>query len=506
MKALAGALIVSSLLLPGCGAGEPAGDRIREPAVAGKFYPADPAALRAAVEAFLKDALPPSGERPLALLAPHAGYAFSGPIAGDAFRQALGFDYDLVVILGTNHTVEPFPGVAVYQGAGFRTPLGVAAVDQELARALLAAGKGAVDRPLAHTEEHSEEVQVPFVQVAFPKAKILPCVVGSPSYEAAARFGRLLAQMLQDRKALVVASSDLSHYPSAREAEQVDRRTLLAVAGMDAATLPLILAQQERDGGPSLATCACGQGAIEAALVAAKELGARRAVVVSYANSGQTVPGEEDRVVGYGAVAFTAGGGPSDLRALEPPKQDPRAPLTAEDKSHLLSLARRTLAQYFASGTFPLPRLASPALRRKQGAFVTLTKGGDLRGCIGRMAEDTPLALTVARMALQAALEDPRFPPVRKNEVPQLKIEISALTPFTPVDGPGAIVAGRDGVLLTKGGRQAVFLPQVAPEQGWGRDEMLGHLCEKAGMEADCWKSGAQFRTFQAEVFREGGK
>lgn len=506
MKAIMGVIILTALLAPGCVASEPAAEKVREPAVAGKFYPADPDALRYAVEALLRDALPPSGERPIALVAPHAGYVFSGAIAADAYRQAMGFDTDVVVILGTNHTVEPFPGVAVFQGAGFRTPLGVAKVDQELARSLLAADKVAVDKPLAHTQEHSEEVQVPFVQVAFPKAKILPCVVGTPSYEVAARFGRLLAQKLEGRKALIVASSDLSHYPSEQEAEQVDRRTLRAIATLDAATLPVILAQQERDGGPSLATCACGQGAIEAALVAAKEMGARRAVVVSYANSGQTVPGEEDRVVGYGAVAFTAGSGPSDTRALEAPKEDPKAPLTPEDKSYLLSLARRTLEQYFASGTFPLPRLTSPALRRKQGAFVTLTKGGDLRGCIGHMAEGAPLALTVARMALQAALDDPRFPPVRKNEVPQLRLEISALTPFTPVDGPGAIVVGRDGVLLSKGGRQAVFLPQVAPEQGWGREEMLGHLCEKAGLDAACWKSGAKFRTFQAVVFHEPGK
>ena len=151
----------------------------------------------------------------------------------------------------------------------------------------------------------------------------------------------------------------------------------------------------------------------------------------------------------------------------------------------------------------PLPRGFKPAALEPRGVFVTLKKRGNLRGCIGRMVPDRPLANLVGTMALQAAFEDPRFRAVTLQELPDLEIEISVLTPMKPVSGPEAIVVGRDGVLLKKGGRSAVFLPQVAPEQGWGRDEMLDNLSRKAGLSASAWREGAEFSTFQALVFTE---
>ena len=151
----------------------------------------------------------------------------------------------------------------------------------------------------------------------------------------------------------------------------------------------------------------------------------------------------------------------------------------------------------------PLPRGMSPAAMERRGVFVTLKKHGELRGCIGRMVPDRPLATLVGAMALQAAFEDPRFRPVTLDEVPKLEVEISVLTPMKPVLGPSEIVVGRDGVLLQKGGRSAVFLPQVAPEQGWQRDEMLDNLARKAGLPDKAWREGARFSTFQALVFSE---
>lgn len=488
----------------GCHAGTPEASGIREPAVAGKFYPADGAKLRAAVEAFLADAVPARGERPLALVAPHAGYVFSGQIAADAYRQAAGHPVDLVVILGTNHTVEPFEGVAVFQGSGYRTPLGVAPVDREVARELLRAAPLCISKPEAHAGEHSEEVQVPFVQVLFPKASIVTAVLGKPDLDLASKFGAALGKVLKGKKALIVASSDLSHYPSYGDAVSVDTRTLRAVASMDPGAIAAAVDRQEKERRPNLGTCACGEGAMLAAAVAAKALGARRGIVLSYANSGDTAFGDFEKVVGYGAVAFTAGTGGTDTRALDRPEVSPPAgELTDADKEYLLSLARRTLERYFATDTVPLPRPTSPALRRDQGCFVTLKKAGELRGCIGHMAEDTPLALTVSKMALDAALGDRRFEPVRASEVRDLHLEISVLTPLQRVSGPEAVVVGRDGIVLGKGGRSAVFLPHVATEQGWDKEEMLGHLCRKAGMQDECWRSGCEFLTFRAIVFEE---
>lgn len=517
-RTAAAAALLLLVLVPGCARGSadpPASAGVRPPVVAGKFYPGDAPGLEKAVRAYLADALPPRGETPIAIVAPHAGYIFSGQIAADAWRQAADHPCDLVVILGTNHTVAGFDGVSIFQGEGYRTPLGVAPVDQQVARALLAADPAFTFRPEAHAREHSEEVQVPFAQVLFPRAKIVTAVVGRADPDLTGRFGRALAAAVRGRRALIVASSDLSHYPPYDEAVAADRRTLKAVASLDPARLKAEVEAQERENHPGLETCACGEAPIMAAMAAARALGARRGIVISHANSGDTVVGNPEQAVGYGSVIFTAGAGGADTRALDPPPGTPpaggRAPagtagdgsLTEADRHYLLGLARQTIEQYLTTGTLPLPRTGTAGLRRKAGAFVTLNERGRLRGCIGHMAEDTPLALTVARMALEAALHDTRFEPVRVGELPDIEVEISVLTPFAPVSGPEAIVVGRDGALIEKGGRRAVFLPQVAPEQGWTRDQMLDNLCLKAGLPGDCWHSGTKFYTFQAVVFGE---
>ncbi len=478
---------------------------LREPAVAGKFYPADPVKLEGAVKGFLEDAVPARGERPVALVVPHAGYLFSGQIAADAFKQAAGYDWDVVVVLGTNHTLAGFAGISVFQGTGFKTPLGVMPCDQALAKALLDTAPGAAWKPEIELREHSVEVQIPFLQNACPRAKLVGAVVAADDPSLLIRFGQALAKLLSGKKALIVASSDLSHYPSMEDAPRIDRMTLKAVASLDPASLTATIENSMASKTPDLGTCACGEGAIIVAMAAAKAFGATHAAVLSYANSGETTFGEPGKVVGYGAVAFFQGHGTTDTAALEPRSEPESAPLTDADKSYLLSLAKKTVSRYLLTETVPLPRASSPGLLQHRGAFVTWTEHGELRGCIGHMVSGSPLCLTVARMALEAALNDPRFRPVTSSELPLLHAEISVLTPFAPVSGPQQIRVGVDGVLLQKGGASAVFLPQVAPEQGWGRDEMLENLCRKAGLGGDCWRSGAKLSTFQAIVFSEEG-
>jgi len=477
---------------------------VRPPAVAGQFYPREPAKLEAAVKAFLADAVPARGERPIALVLPHAGYVYSGQIAADGWRQAAGQAYDLVVILGTNHTTPGFMGVSVYPGAGFRTPLGVAEVDTAAAAALLAKGGMINSDVRVHEREHSIEVQVPFAQVLLPGVRILPVIVGTEDPPVLARFVQALARVLAGRNALIVASSDLSHYPDDEGSVAADRAVLAAMARMDAAGLQRVAAAQLRAGRRGLETCACGEGAIIVAMESARALGARRGIVLSRANSGDVPVGDPARVVGYGAVMFCAGRGEMDVAALDPPAAAAAdAALDPADRKALLRLARRTLERWFATGTVPLPRGFSPAARRKRGAFVTLYERGELRGCIGHMAGDRPLAQNVGAMALAAATEDPRFPPLEPAELKDIEIEISVLTPLVRVAGPEAVVVGRDGVQLRKNGRAAVFLPQVATEQGWGRDALMENLCLKAGLAKDAWKSGAEFWTFRSVHFRE---
>jgi MEMO1 family protein len=477
---------------------------VRPPAVAGQFYPQEPARLEAAVKAFLADAVPVRGERPIALVLPHAGYVYSGQIAADGWRQAQGRDYDLVVLLGTNHTLAGFTGIGVFPGTGFRTPLGVAVVDTAAAAELLAAGGIIQPNARVHEREHSIEVQVPFAQVALPGVPILPVVVGTTGAGDLARFTSALARVIVRRRALIVASSDLSHYPDEKGSLAADRAVLATIARMDAGGFQRTAAEQLRAGHAGLETCACGEGAIMSAIETGRALGATRGIVLSRANSGDVPVGDPGRVVGYGAVMFCAGRGGADSSALDPPPEPGAdAVLGPADQKALLQLARHTLERWFASGTTPLPRDLAPAARRHQGAFVTLYQRGELRGCIGHMAEDRPLAQNVGAMAIAAATEDPRFPAVTAAELADLEIEISVLTPLERVAGPEAVVVGRDGVQLRKDGRTAVFLPQVATEQGWDRTALLENLCRKAGLPADAWKQGAEFWTFRSLHFRE---
>jgi hypothetical protein len=478
-------------------------DGIRPPTVAGQFYPADPAALRAAIEGFLRDALPPRPDAPAALVVPHAGYIYSGQIAADAYRQAAGAGIDTVIILGTNHTNGSFRRVSVFDGDGYRTPLGVARVDRALAAALVTEG-GAVFDSTLHAREHSVEVQVPFVQHLFPNAAIVPVVVGAPDPESCRRFGRALAAQAVGRRVLIVASSDLSHYPERRVAAEVDRRTLQAIAGMRADEL----ASMEREAAASeargVSTCACGEGPIRVAIEAARSLGALRGTVISYANSGDMPIGDPGRVVGYGAVAFSRGTAGVDAAALSPVRADPAGALDAADKRILLRLARETITRFLRTETVPLPRGGSAKLLRESGAFVTLKSRGELRGCIGRIQAEGPLIRLIGMLALDSAFRDSRFKPVTADELKHLEIEVSVLTPLSSVPGPEAIQPGRDGVVLRLGARSAVFLPQVAAEQGWDRAEMLDQLAQKAGLSPGAWRDRrATFLTFRADVFDE---
>jgi len=498
-------LIVPLFFFPvACQAGEQTDGALRQPAVAGKFYPDSASMLRLAVDKFMQDALPPVAKDPVAIIVPHAGYVFSGQICADAFNQVRGRKYDTVVILGTNHTSPAFQKVGLYPGRGFITPLGTAAIDGSVVDGLLAGCPDCTLDASIHAREHSIEVVVPFVQVLFPGAKIVPAVVGAPDVGLCERFGQALAKVLKGRNALIVASSDLSHYPSAVSASMVDRQTLQAILPLDSSGFHAVAHTASDQNIRGLSTRACGEAPIMTTMAAARALGATGGLLVSYANSGDTVLGERAQVVGYGAVALASGTtGSAGAKPPVPRNANGGAALRPSDRKALLWMARETIDRFLTTKTTPLARNPSPDLEQTRGMFVTLTKHGQLRGCIGEITAEKPLYQLVGSVALKSALEDPRFPQLRREELKDIEIEISVLTPPAPVAGADDIVVGRDGVILKKSGRSAVFLPQVATEQGWGRNEMLDQLCMKAGLPAGSWKSGAQFLTFQAEVFSE---
>lgn len=477
---------------------------IRQPAVAGKFYPSDSSKLRNAMGSYFADAAQiQRTDKPIGIITPHAGYIYSGQIAADAFNQTKNFTYDVVVILGTNHTRAAVDKITVWQKGAYRTPFGLAQIDENITNSIMKECPDVVPEKASSESEHSVEVQVPFIQYLFPKARIVPMVIGINDIDRCIKFGKILGKILKDRNALIVASSDLSHYPSYEDAIKTDKGTLEQITTLSCNKISKHMHEQLHSGIHSLVTCACGESPILALISAVKELGCNSAVVINYANSGDTFVGSYDRVVGYGAVAFyNSEQSNQDILKREEVKNMSDTELTASDKQFLLKLARKTIEQYLGSETLPLPTDLLPALKVKRGAFVTLRKRHELRGCIGNMADDYALYNVIGRMAFSAAFNDTRFQPVTLDEMPFIGIEISVLTPFEKVNSADDIVLGRDGVLLSKGGRHAVYLPQVATETGWDKETFLKQLCYKAGLSGNDWKTATLY-TFRAEVFGE---
>jgi AmmeMemoRadiSam system protein B/AmmeMemoRadiSam system protein A len=438
---------------------------------------------------------PPRDEAPLALVSPHAGYVYSGPVAAHAYRAVQGRAYDTVVVIGPSHR-DAFSGLSVYDTTRFDTPLGQIPCDRELIGKLVGAHPNIGYRPAAHRDEHSLEVQVPFLQRALaPGFKIVMVVVGGRDPEAELTLVNTLAAYAGNHRLLVVASSDLSHYHGYAEANKLDAVGVASIAALDTAALI-------RDVGAER-TEACGILPVLITMEYAKRLGARQGVLLKHANSGDTA-GPKDRVVGYAALAFWREGAGGVEKCVLPGKQAAAAGrLDAAARAELLGIARRAIAETVRDSQRTEPASANPALQTPQGAFVTITIGGELRGCIGTFREDTPLYRTVAQMAVAAAREDPRFPPLTAAELPKIHVEISALTPMKPVADVREIEVGRHGLYVTKGFHSGVLLPQVATEYGWDRTTFLEQTCRKAGLPKSAWKEGAKILSFEAEVFGE---
>ncbi|MEW5775102.1 MAG: AmmeMemoRadiSam system protein B [Thermodesulfobacteriota bacterium] len=458
-----------------------AGEVPREPVLAGSWYPASPADLGAAVSRAMDSAQ--TGALPgrvVALAAPHAGYAYSGAVAGAAFAQVRGMAFDTVVLVGPSHRAA-FPGIAVHDAGPWRTPLGETPLDREMIAALRAAEPLIRPLPEAHAREHSLEIELPFLQAALGHFRLVPLAMGDQGPDAARRLGKALAACMRGRRALLVASTDLSHFHPRSVAEQLDGTLRRQVEALDPEGVLRCLAN---------GTCeACGGGPLAAVMLAARELGADRATVLAQADSG-AVTGDTASVVGYLAAAFTA------------PEAAPAAGLSAPDKAALLAIARDAAKAAVTGAAYTRPQGLSPALENPGAAFVTLKRHGELRGCIGQMEARMPLADCVARMARSAALEDPRFPPVSPQELPGLDLEITVLTPMRRIADPGEVQVGRHGLYVRNWLRGGVLLPQVPVEWGWDREEFLRQTCRKAGLGPDCSRDkGTELWVFEAEVF-----
>lgn len=476
--------------------------KLRPAGVAGTFYPSDPAQLTAMMDDMLaKAAQPAIPGQILAVIAPHAGYPYSGPVAAYSYGALKGRKYSRVVVIAPSH-YEAFDFTSVYSGDGYVTPLGTVREDKAFAQKLarMDSSMRLSERGHAATAkgaEHALEVQLPWLQHVLGSFTLVPIIMGDQSYESSRALGVALAKLIQldDREAasgaggtLIVASSDLSHYHTYADAEKIDHKTLNALQAWDYFSMSRNFASRVWE--------ACGGGPIVAAMIASERMGANQAKLLRYSNSGD-VTGDRSYVVGYGAVALVKAPG-------QQPAEKPYS-LNDQEKSTLLGVAQKSVASAVRDQRAYDPgSMQDERLNEERGAFVTLKKAGDLRGCIGYTSAVKPLYMTVRDTAILAAMRDPRFQPVSVQELPKLEYEISVLSPLRHVLDVRQIVVGQQGLLMKNGAYEGLLLPQVATDEHWDRTKFLEETCGKAGMLANCWKDeNTDIFTFTAVVFGE---
>ena len=469
----------------------------REMAFAGKFYPGDKAELARAVDSALAKAeIPRFDGKVLAVIAPHAGYVFSGGIAGYAYK-GIADEYDTVVILATGHTMS-VKGAAILKDGYYETPLGKVFVDEKLAGELLKAGPLFENNPAAHANEHAVEVQLPFLQRRLKKPfKLLPAVLNTGNIESLVKIGEVLGRVLKGRKALIVVSTDFSHYPRHDDARPVDETLGLAIKTMNPEYFWLANRILLQKGVPELGTCACGEAAVTAAMAAVDTLGPARFLELKYADSFDENPEQSpaERVVGYMAGVF-----------LKTEKAPPgKLVLDEGQKKELLKEARTGIDNRLLEKKEEKVLLSRDYAFNLPGAvFVTLTEGGALRGCVGTIEPRMTVLDAVRYGASAAAFEDRRFAPVAKGELEKIKIEISVLSPLKKIAGAGEIIPHKQGVVIVRDGRSGLFLPQVW-EQIPVKEDFLGELCsQKAGLERGCWRDKkTEIYVFTVDAFQE---
>ncbi len=450
----------------------------RRAAVAGSFYERNPKLLREAVLRYLADGKP-QGEPVRLLICPHAGFVFSGPVAGKGYG-ALDGKVKRVIILGPSH-YEDFKGIAVPRFRYYETPLGTVPVDRAVVEKLRNE-PGVIVADGFDGPEHCLEVQLPFLQVRLSGFSVVPILTGRIDPKKAAD----LLLPFFDETTAVVASSDLSHYEKQAAARAIDDTTIKTILS----------------GNTEGPVDACGNVPIRIVMHLARTL-KLRPVKLDARTSFETAPQhcDDKRVVGYAAIGYVSGALAG--RSTEVAEREIGDPV----RRFLLDLARKSLEASVRGDRFILPDAIPPEVKERSGCFVTLTVRGALRGCIGYIEPVKPLYMAVAENAANAALSDPRFPKVRPEELRDIRIEVSVLTrPSTlahggPDDLLSKLVPGRDGVILRQGARQSTYLPQVW-EQLPDKVEFLEQLSLKGGMPMDGWKD-AEVKTYRAIHFQE---
>jgi len=467
----------------------------RKAAVAGQFYAGDPATLNKDLKKLFDQALSREVSDLLALISPHAGYVFSGEVAATAFNQVdENKEYEVIFVIGSSHS-SYFDAASVYCEGNFITPLGTVEVDTALANKLIKENPVFKNYKDAHWFEHSLEVQLPFLQYKMKKPfRIVPIVIGTNDAGTCEKIARVLSPYFNNKN-LFIISTDFSHYPRYKDAVMVDKLTTEAIESNSSKKLLEVLKSNEKLNIPNLATSLCGWSSVLTLLYITENIKGVSISKLQYKNSGDIQPyGDSSRVVGYNAMTIAG-------------KIENRGDfsLTITDQKYLIDIARKTLNEYIQNGKTPDIDASgfSATIKQNCGAFVTLHKNGKLRGCIGQFTAKKPLYLIVQDMTKAASTEDYRFNKVTANELKSIDLEISVLSPLKLIKSIDEIEIGRHGIYIIKNGKAGTFLPQVATETGWTKEEFLGHCAQdKAGLGWAGWKD-AEIYIYTAIVFGE---
>ncbi|MBI4648284.1 MAG: AmmeMemoRadiSam system protein B [Bacteroidia bacterium] len=474
----------------------------RRPAVAGQFYPGSQDELKKEVAGLFQKAKPCESSDVLAIICPHAGYVYSGQVAATSFNQIdKEKEYENIFVIGSTHSY-PFDGASVYNIGNYSTPLGTVEVNIELANELIKKHEVFSFQRDIDSYEHSVEVQLPFLQhIMKKKFKIVPIVVGAQNQETCKQIAEALKPYFSSKN-LFVISTDFSHYPDYKNAVIVDKATADAIVSNSPEQLMNTISSNSAKKIRNLSTSVCGWTSVLTLLYITQEMKEVQYKQIQYRNSGD-VSGDSSRVVGYWSIAVS--GKISQDAGMGQKKDSSDFFLADEEKIALLKLARATIIERLEKDKVSELKDSdfSETVRQHLGAFVTLHKDGELRGCIGRFLPEEPLYSVVQDMAISAALFDSRFMPVTAKEITQLEIEISVLSPLKQISSLDEFELGKHGIYIKKGFHSGTYLPQVAKETKWTKEEFVSHCSQyKAGLGADGWKDADLF-IYEANVFSE---
>ncbi len=475
----------------------------RQPVASGRFYPAEKETLTKDLAQLFKDCKKtPLKKNVRAIISPHAGYVFSGNIAASAFSSVPeNYNYKNIFIIGSSHIMS-FDGASVYNTGDYITPLGKVTVNREIANKLIKENKVFEFPVTAHIQEHSIEVQIPFIQYYFKKMPpVVPIIIGTTNERTIKQISEALKPWFTPDN-LFIISSDFSHYPPYKAAIEADRLTALGISSGDPEKFLNTLQKNSQRKISGLVTSMCGWTSGLTLLYLAEGNDNLEFNLIDYSNSGDSPYGSKNEVVGYNAISL--------INKSDEPQSDVEKTeftFTDEEKDQLFSLARNSIESKLESGKRQSPvEVTSLKLHERMGVFVTLKIDGSLRGCIGQFITSEPLYEVVQESALCSAFDDPRFPPITPEEYKKTEIEITVLGPLKQINSISEIIPGRHGIYISKDGRSGTMLPQVATENDWTVEEFLGYTSrDKAGIGWDGWKD-AEIFIYEGLVLEENKK